>query len=177
VSDTEFTEEMKESVAHDLFKFALMDFESYHLLVLSWMRHADLLQNMIRRQAEKNKVCIPPGTSNTMVCRNASASSIGHGKTVWTRLLNNTKLGTTVEHGQAGEPANNVNNKSQQLLHAFFKEIATLALPRAARAARQFAAGELDNGSDEDADQVLESLRDDNVDVIDLPPSFAKRSM
>jgi len=86
-------------------------------------------------------------------------------------------LGTLVEHGQTGKPANNVNDQSQQLLHAFFEEIATLALRRAARAVRQFVAGELDNGSDDDADQALESLRDVDVDVIDLPPSFTKRSM
>ena len=168
---------MKEAVAHDLFKFALMDFESSHLLVLSWMRYADILHNIIHRQAEKNKVYILPGTSNTMVCRNAIASLIGYGKTVWTRLLNNTKLGTSVEHGQTGKPANNVNDELQQLLHSFFKEIAMLALPRATRVVRQFVAGELDNGSDEDADQVLESLRDIDEDVIDLPPSFTKRTM
>jgi len=179
MSDIEFTEEMKGAVAHELFKFALLDFESSHLLVLSWMRCADLLQNLIHKQEDQKKSHVLPGTPNTMVCQNAIASLIGCGKTAWTRPLDNTKKGTQLEHGATGKMSNNVNAQSQQLMESFFQEIATLALPRATRVVREHVVGDNDNGSDADANQdtATDRLRDDDVYVIDLPPSFTKRSM
>lgn len=180
MSDIEFTDELMVGVVKDLFKFALLDFESAHLLVTSWIRYANLLQGIYQRQQDINKSYILPGTPNTMVCRNAIASLIGYGKTAWTRLLDHTRKGKELEHGNTNQPGHNINAQSQQLMHAFFQEISLLALPRATLVVRGIVARakEEDEGSDADADDIIEEhVKDGDVDVIDLPPSFSKRSL
>ena len=181
-----FTEEMKTSVVDELFKFSLLDYQATQLLVLSWIRYADVIATM---QRDRHLVYILPGTNDQLVCRPAIATLVGFGKKAWYRVVSSLREGTSIDHGLQGKTSNHADTRMQEHLHDFFSEMTEHATPRATRIVRQHVVGakdakdakaeEEDNGSDLDADDdlVIESLRDTDVDVVDLPPSFSKRGM
>ncbi len=177
-----FTEELMRSVVDELFKFALLDFEAQNLLVVSWIRYAGILSRAMPRQQGRQLVYVLPGTDHQLVCKNAISILIGYVKRAWYRIKNLVRDGKSISHGLTGKIGNNVDPRVAPLLKAFFEEIGQHALPRATRVVRQLVVAvkdeKKDEGSDQDEDDlVIESLRETDVDVVDLPPSFTKRSM
>ena len=79
----ECTEDLKEKMAEELLRFALLDYEATHVLVLSWIKYANVLASITHQQLQKTKVCVLIGTNNTLVCKNAIAMLIGWGKKAW----------------------------------------------------------------------------------------------
>jgi len=75
-----FTDNNKESVANETFKFAVLDCQATQLLVLSWIRYADVLSNITPQQWTRQLVYILPGTNDQLVCRPAIATLMGFGK-------------------------------------------------------------------------------------------------
>jgi len=176
------TDEIVESVVEEIFKFALLDYEAQGLLVLSWQRYASVLSKAIPQQQARQLVYILPGTHHQLVCRNAIAILTGYGKRAWYRIKDILRDGKSVSHGLKGKVGNNVDARIAPLLNVFFQEISQHALPRATRVVRQHVVGakdeKKDEGTDEDEeDLVIESLRETDLDVVDLPPCFTKRSM
>jgi len=174
--DVDFTDEVKERVANALFRFALLDYESRHLLVLSWIRYANIMAENIRQQKQKQLVYILIGTDTTLICRSAISRMVGFGKAKWRGLLQHLKDGTLPGHALKGMAPNKTDPAKVQLLDTFFEEMESLALPRATRIVRTFVK---DEGQDADHEQdlVVETLRDADEDIVELPASFTKRSL
>jgi len=55
---------MKTSVADEIFKFSLLDYESTQLMVRSWIRYADVISTM---QRARHLVYILPGMNDQLL--------------------------------------------------------------------------------------------------------------
>ena len=76
------TEEVKDVVVQELFDFALLDYQSTQLLVLSWTRYSKVLIRFIRG-TDRLQLYILPGTRDLLVCRSVVSTLIGFGKKAW----------------------------------------------------------------------------------------------
>ena len=97
-------------------------------------------------------------------------------------MVNKLQDGTSVTHALQGQVSNHADTGMQQHLQEFFDKMSGHAVPRATRIVRQHVVGakddQVDDRSDSDADdQVIESLRDSDINLVKLPPSFTKRGM
>jgi len=76
------THKIKDRVATELFDFALLDYQTTQLMVLSWIRYAKVLTRFIKR-SNRLQLFILPGTRQQLVCRSVISTLIGFGKKAW----------------------------------------------------------------------------------------------
>jgi hypothetical protein len=146
-----------------LISFACRSRDDQQRIVMEWIKYSKLIGNGRPLEEKFHCFLLPGSTESYMLCKNALAQMIGLGRRKWETINNMVSNNTMPTHGLKGRPSNNTNPELYQDLGLFFDQLKEHAAPRATRFIRQ-QTGELD-------------IRDDDVDLLELPTSMTKRSI
>ena len=136
------------------------------LQVIEWIKYAESRKASLvgKPKQQQQRVYLCPGVWEHTVCKHAIAALCGYGRDSWLRLVSAAKSGNFKEHGLVGKPSNFLKKHDHSpKLHQFFKELELYAAPRATRVVRSSLGGE--------------ELRDDDLDLVDLPSNFLKNGL
>ena len=152
------------AVVDYLIMFATMTKTEQETLVLEWMRYAQLTEGQGRAQ-----LCyFLPGSNIHRICKHALAKVCGLGERPWRRITLYLKQNLQPRHKLENRESNRalpVNEKIQLMI--FFETMLELGAPRATKLVRSITA----------EGKVHTELRDDEVELIELPSCYSKRHL
>ena len=106
-----------------------------------------------------------------MICRHALQRLAGYSNDAWKTVVRFSLLNEVPTHGLMGKASNRTLAHFPCILLAeFFDTVKGLAAPRATQLVRNMV-------REHDTPVGLNKLRDDNPDLIELPPSVSKASL
>jgi hypothetical protein len=152
------------AVVDYLYEFALLELEEQKGLLKEWIKYAESSAMMLKR-ADRRQVYMLPGQS-FLICKDALCTLLGMGHEKWSNCLKLARLNLPPTHGLKGKSSNRRNIEMETVLATFFDKQLEMALPRATMIVRDFVRGE-----------VQLELRDEDVELRELPSHFTKKGM
>ena len=175
---TDLTDLELKACATSLLTFAKQEKEQQQIRVMDWIAHDAALERGLLGCGRilKHKRVVLPGTCNELICKNRLSALIGYGKKKWGACAKLVKENKTPCHGLLGKESNNnqKNRGYKGILEMYFQEILLLAVPRATRIVRNTIRQA--EATNETATLRVE-LRDDDVELLELPSSMSKRGL
>lgn len=156
----------RHAVVDYLLHFAALKKTEQQNLVIQWIRYAAASGTLLAaNKVYTKKVYILPGTSEFMICRSALQRVVGYSTDAWKTVERCALQNEIPTHGLMAAAANRTPKHYPQILAAFFSTITELAAPRATRLVRCIV---------RDDSGYQDELRDDDPELIELPPSLNK---
>jgi hypothetical protein len=152
------------SVVDYLYEFGLLEREEQRTLLKEWIKYAEASQMLLKR-ADRKKVYMLPGAT-LLICKDALCRLLGMGHDAWTSCVKISRENLPPTHGLKGQAGNRRDFELEAILSAYFCKQSELALPRATMIVRDFVRGE-----------VQLELRNEDVDVRELPSHFTRKGM
>jgi len=160
------TQAVSERLASWLVKHATMSAEDQHERVFDWIRCAGYNAH----ENNKKVFVLPSCTTKHVICRNALCRLLGIEKCKWGNLLKDSEEMRPHNHGLKGNH-NATNSATVHMLHKFFRQLETLALPRATQLVRSVV-------TRKDGQTVaVKTLRGTDIEIVELPTCMTKRSL
>jgi hypothetical protein len=166
LADIRLGPELQPLVVQALIDFGISKKEQQSKMFFEWTLYAASTRRALlgKPVEERKKVYILPGSTGTMICRNAMARLLGYGRHAFRMILSAVKEGKPHLHGLNGNRNANSKVDFNAMMKPFFESLSEYSAPRATRIVHTVVNG-----------VATEDLRDADVMMSELPPSFTKR--
>ena len=149
-------------VASFLFAFGQMDHSTQMMKVTDWCRYAKVGDKLAFILPEIRPKEVAVTNETVYVCSHAIKRLINFGRRKWKVANDHALNGHKYVNQQKGNMNACVSLETMEALRSFFEEMKEMAAPRATRIVRE---------------EVGIGLRDEEIELLELPSSFTKRSL
>ena len=150
-------------VANFLFAFGQMKAEARMKKVIEWCRYAQDQGKLPFVLPEiRNESSAAVSTKKLRVCAHAIKRLVNFGRYKWQRAKEHALKGIQYIDPKKGNKNAALATEVKEAMRDFFEEMKDMSSPRATRVVRE---------------EVGLGLRDDEIDLLELPSSFTKRSL